>query len=138
MNGRRVGWIGVGAFLLVGALAVGLTMAALVLVLALLTAALVVTTSVLLSHAATPAVRGCSSRALPGSPSARLDGLPSRYAPADLRLPGPALSAAGPAADRQRLLEVLKARFVRGELALSEYEARVAQVIRDPSVRHLG
>jgi hypothetical protein len=136
MNGQSVGWIGVGAFLLVGALAMGLMTAALVL--ALLTAALVVPTAVLLSHAATPALRGCSSRALQGSPRARLNGLPSRYSPADLCLPGPALGAVGPAAYRQRLLDVLKARFVRGEMALSEYEARVAQVIHDPSVKHLG
>jgi hypothetical protein len=119
-----------------GGLAVGLAMTALVL--ALLTAALAVPAIVLLSHAAAPALRGCASRALRGSPSARPNGLPSRYSPADLCLPGPALSAVGAAAHRQRLLDVLKARFVRGELALSEYEARVAQVIRDPSVKHLG
>jgi uncharacterized membrane protein len=39
---------------------------------------------------------------------------------------------------RDRLLEVLKERFVRGEITLAEYERRVTQVIRDPSARHLA
>jgi hypothetical protein len=131
-------------FLIVGALATGLVMAALVVamvtaaLLAMMTAALVVTAIVLLSHAAAPALDRCSARALRGSQRDRLHGRPSRYSPAELRLPGPALGAVGPDAYRQRLLEVLKARFVRGEMALSEYEAHVSQVIRDPSAKHLG
>jgi uncharacterized membrane protein len=136
MHEQRVGWIGVGAVLLVGALAFGLVVAALVLT--VLTAAFVVTTMVLLSQAAPPVLRGGASPALRGRQRARLNAGTSRYSPADLGLPGPALSAVGPAAYRQRLLDVLKARFVRGEIALAEYEARVAQVIRNPSVTHLG
>ena len=45
---------------------------------------------------------------------------------------------AGPHAYRQQLLDVLKDRYVRGEITLAEYETRVGQVVRDPSVRHLG
>jgi len=123
-------------FILFGMAHMGLIMAALIL--AMMTAALVVTAIALIGHAAAPALREFSSRAVGGSRRDRLNGRPTRYSPSDLRLPGPAYSAAGPDVYRQQLLEVLKDRFVRGEIALSEYEARVAQVIRDPSVKHLG
>jgi hypothetical protein len=109
-----------------------------VLVLAMLTAALVVTAVALFSQTAIPALRYFSSGALGGSRADRLAPPAARYSPADLGLPGPAAAAQGPDAYRQGLLDVLKERYVRGEIALAEYEVRVAQVVRDPSVKHLG
>ncbi len=46
--------------------------------------------------------------------------------------------AAGPTSYREQLLDVLKDRYVRGEIALAEFEERVTQVVRDPSAKHLG
>ena len=109
-----------------------------VLALAMVTAALVFTAVTLIGHTAAPALRHVSWGALGGSRPNRLAPSPARYAPADLRLPGSGLAAHGPEAYRQGLLDVLKERYVRGEIALAEYEARVAQVVRDPSVKHLG
>ncbi len=45
---------------------------------------------------------------------------------------------AGADAYRRRLLDVLKERYVRGEITLAEFERRAGEVARDPSVRHLG
>src|SRR5438874_12688475 len=78
-----------------------------VLLLATLTAALVVAAIVLASQSAAPALRHLSSRAMSGRRRSRLA---SRYEPAELQLPGPAL---GPDAYRRRLLDVVKERYVR-------------------------
>jgi uncharacterized membrane protein len=106
-----------------------------VILLATLTAALVVTAVVLATQVAVPALRGWSSQTVRTMSGRRRDRLHTRYSSADLRLPGPAL---GPDAYRQRLLEVLKERYVRGEIALAEFEERATQIVRDPSVKHLA
>jgi hypothetical protein len=62
-------------------------------------------------------------------------GLPT--APAALAPQRPAGSIGDRALYRRRLLDVLKDRYVRGEITLEEFEARAAQIARDPSARHL-
>lgn len=115
-----------------------------VLMLAALSMALMVAAVVLVTHGALPLLREWFAPAAPAAPATprmrgeyrrSRDSLTTRYSSADLRLPGPALSTD---AYRQRLLDVLKERYVRGEIALAEFEARVTQVVRDPSVKHLG
>jgi uncharacterized membrane protein len=112
-----------------------------VLMLAALSLALMVAAVVLITQGALPLLREWFAPAPPAAPRVRgeyrrsRDALTTRYSSADLRLPGPAL---GTDAYRQRLLDVLKERYVRGEIALAEFEARVTQVVRDPSVKHLG
>jgi hypothetical protein len=60
-------------------------------------------------------------------------------APAPYRLSGGTLAATdGPDLYRKRLLEVLQQRYVRGEISLSEFEARAGRIARDPSARHLS
>ncbi|MBI3970474.1 MAG: SHOCT domain-containing protein [Chloroflexi bacterium] len=44
----------------------------------------------------------------------------------------------GPRPYQRELLELLKERFVRGEITVAELERRAAQIVRDPSVRHLA
>ena len=44
----------------------------------------------------------------------------------------------GPNEYRQRLLDVLKDRYVRGEITVAEFEERARQIVREPSARHLG
>jgi hypothetical protein len=58
---------------------------------------------------------------------------------APYRLSGGALAAAdGLDLYRRRLLDVLKERYVRGQISLAEFEASAARIARDPSARHLG
>ena len=38
---------------------------------------------------------------------------------------------------RKRLLEVLKERYVGGQISLADFEARAGRIARDPSARHL-
>jgi hypothetical protein len=38
---------------------------------------------------------------------------------------------------RMRLLEVLKERYVGGQISLADFEARAGRIARDPSARHL-
>jgi hypothetical protein len=58
---------------------------------------------------------------------------------APYRLSGGALAAAdGLDLYRRRLLEVLKERYVRGQISLAEFEASATLIARDPSARHLG
>ncbi|MGH2371068.1 MAG: hypothetical protein ACRDI2_23065 [Chloroflexota bacterium] len=51
---------------------------------------------------------------------------------------GPLAGAGGQNLYRQRLLDVLKDRYVRGEITLAEFETRAGQIARDPSARHLA
>jgi hypothetical protein len=39
---------------------------------------------------------------------------------------------------RLRLLDVLKDRYVKGQISLDDFEARATRIARDPSARHLG
>ena len=114
-----------------GALFVGAVMAALSLVLFVATAVLVV------RSVAIPVVQSiiASLADLPAAPR-----LARRRAPVPAPRPAPAFPsvASGPATYRQQLLDILKERFVRGELTIAEFEERAAQVVRDPTVRHLG
>jgi uncharacterized membrane protein len=58
---------------------------------------------------------------------------------APYRLSGGALAAAdGLDLYRRRLLEVLKERYVRGQISLAEFETGATLIARDPSARHLG
>jgi hypothetical protein len=82
---------------------------------------------------------------LPGSmegaaPSLTRPTAPIRLAaPAPYRLSSGSLAATGgPDLYRKRLLEVLQQRYVRGEISLSEFEARAGRIARDPSARHLS
>ena len=99
--------------------------------LATLTAALVVGAILLARYGATEGMRYLAAR----RSRSRNRSLAAHRAPADRRL-SPVV--AGPTAYRQQLLEVLKDRYVRGEIALAEFEERVAQVVRDPSAKHLA
>jgi hypothetical protein len=57
---------------------------------------------------------------------------------APYRLSGGALAARdGLDLYRKRLLEVLKDRYVGGQISLAEFEARAGRIARDPSARHL-
>jgi hypothetical protein len=57
---------------------------------------------------------------------------------APYRLSGGALAARdGLDLYRKRLLEVLKERYVGGQISLAEFEARAGRIVRDPSARHL-
>jgi hypothetical protein len=39
---------------------------------------------------------------------------------------------------RMRLLDVLKERYVKGQISLDDFEARATRIARDPSARHLS
>jgi hypothetical protein len=58
---------------------------------------------------------------------------------APYRLSGGTLAAAdGLDLYRRRLLDVLKERYVRGQISLAEFEASATLIARDPSARHLS
>ena len=78
---------------------------------------------------------------LPPLPSRGRRREPPTAAPAlsPYRLSGGTLAAAdGLDLYRRRLLDVLKERYVRGQISLSEFEAGATLIARDPSARHLG
>jgi hypothetical protein len=80
---------------------------------------------------------------------ATLPPLPARGRRREPAVPAPALTpyrlsggtlAAPDGLDlyRRRLLDVLKERYVRGQISLAEFEACATLIARDPSARHLG
>jgi hypothetical protein len=111
----------------------------------LLFAALVVATVALGAYAVGTLIGGVFRVLMPGSVGAGKRRMPPPEAP--LRIPAPApyrlsggtlAATGGPDLYRKRLLEVLQERYVRGEIALSEFEARAGLIARDPSARHLS
>jgi hypothetical protein len=95
----------------------------------------------LFAFAVSPSLAGKAGQAL-GAGTGRLrESWRSNAAPA---APAPGVSAnassiAAPQAGyRERLLDLLKERYVRGEITLGEFELRASEIVRDPSVRHLA
>ena len=115
---------------------------------ALLFAAMVVATVALGAYAVGTLVGTVFRVLLPGStgyarrqvPPPAVPAAPVQLpAPAPYRLSGGTLAATdGPDLYRKRLLEVLQQRYVRGEISLSEFEARAGRIARDPTARHLS
>jgi hypothetical protein len=112
---------------------------------ALLLAALVVATMALGAYAAGTLIGSIVRVLMPGNAGTGKRRMPPPAAPARIpapapyRLSGGTLAATeGPDLYRKRLLEVLQERYVRGEISLSEFEARAGLIARDPSARHLS
>jgi hypothetical protein len=106
----------------------------------LLVVALVAGSVLLVSYVLAPAVQQLVATLTMGR-SQRLAAAPATSAGSAASLPGygtALVGASGKEVYRRRLLDVLKERYVRGEITLAEFEQRAGEIARDPSVRHLG
>jgi hypothetical protein len=104
---------------------------------AFLVVAVVIATAIASALGNSAPVQGNTADALPPRVPAAQGMIDPQRTP--YRLSAGALAAVdGHDLYRKRLLDILKARYIKGQISLEDFEARATRIARDPSARHLG